>query len=218
MSDETESPTAADMVRIMSEQRRRTRSRLERGWAVILILWATAWCVGFLALWSAEGIGGNPWWRVPVPAAASVFIMLMALAIAASIVTGVRSGTGVRGGSALAGAMYGWTWMITMVGASFLLTGLERTGLSPETVGVLYPAVFVFLTGVLYLAGGALWRAPVQYALGVVMVLVAVAATFLGTPDAYLVYATAGPLCMVVVAVLMLRGVLPADSDGGATT
>lgn len=217
MNDDLDPVSPADMVRIMSEQRRRTRSRLERGWAVILLMWAAAWLIGFFGLWSAEAIGGNPWWRVSVTTATIVFIVVMVVAITASIIMGVRSGTGMRGASALSGAMYGWSWTITMVGASFLLTGLQRTGLSPETIGVLYPAVFVFLTGVLYLAGGALWRAPVQFALGGVMILVAVGATFLGTPDAYLVYATAGPLCMIVVAVLMLRGILPAAADGTTT-
>ncbi|MBF0700895.1 hypothetical protein IR074_03080, partial [Lactobacillus murinus] len=90
---------------------------------------------------------------------------------------------------------------------------VQRTGADAAVMAVLSPAIFVLLVGVLYLAGGALWRSPVQYALGIVMIATAIVASYAGTPTNYLVYATVGPLAMPIVATLMLRGVIPAEGS-----
>lgn len=198
---------AAGMLGLIDAQRRSTQSRLVRGYTWLLIVWAAAWAIGFGALWFAQDIGGVP--VLPPVAAWIIFGASLATAIAWSITAGVRSaGSGIRGGSQLQGAMYGWSWTISMVAAWLLIVGLQRAGLSQDLASLLYPGLFVMLVGVLYLAGGALWRSPVQYVLGVALIVIATAATFVGAPFHYLVYAVAAPLAMLVVAVLMFRGVL----------
>jgi hypothetical protein len=203
----------AAMADLMRDQRRRTRRWELRPYVAMLVVWAVSWAVGFTCLWSSDADGGNPWFRMPATAAAIVFIVLMAVAIVVSIVAGIRSGVGVRGPSRLAGALYGWSWTISMLGAGALLGAVGRAGMPTETMNILAPGLFVLLVGVLYLAGGALWRAPVQYALGVVMIATALGASFAGSPTHYLVYATVGPVAMLVVAALMARGVLPSEGS-----
>ncbi len=201
---------AAHMFDLMESQRRATHRRLLRGYTVLLIVWAAAWAIGFTALWFGDGVGGAD--VLPAPVAWTVFGVCILGAVVWSIVTGIRSGSsGIRGRSQLQGTLYGWSWTISMVGTWLLLMGVQRAGLSPEASSLLYPGAFVLMVGVLYLAGGALWRSPVQYALGIVMVVVVAIATFVGAPYHYLVYAIAGPLAMIVVAVLMARGVLPLE-------
>lgn len=201
------------MLDLIDEQRRRTQRWELRTYVVMLVAWAVSWAVGFGALWSAETAGGNPWLRIPDAVSWVVFGVLIAAAIVVSIVAGIRAGTSTRGPSRLSGALYGWSWTISMVGAWGLLTALRRTGISEEAMSVLAPAMFILLVGVLYLAGGALWRSPVQYALGVVMIATTVVASFVGTPTHYLIYATVGPLAMLAVAVMMARGLLPSQGD-----
>lgn len=199
---------AARMLDLMNSQRRSTQSRLVRSYTQLLIVWAAAWAVGFGALWFGRDIGGVP--LLPLAVAWTVFGLSLAVAVAWSITAGVRSaGSGIRGGSQLQGALYGWSWTISMIAAWLLVSGLQRAGMSQELANLLYPGLFVMLVGVLYLAGGALWRSPVQYVLGIVLIAIAVAATFVGSPHNFLVFATAGPLAMLVVAVLMFRGILP---------
>jgi len=200
---------AERMFALMQSQRRSTQSRLMRGYAVLLVVWAAAWAIGFSALWFGRDIGGVDLLSAPV--AWIVFGVCMVTAIVWSIVTGVRSGAGIRGRSRYQGMLYGWSWTISMVGAWLLLVGLQRAGLPAHLAALLYPGMFVLIVGVLYLAGGALWRAPVQYALGIVMIAVVVVATFAGAPYHYLVYAIAGPVAMLVVAVLLVRGLLPVE-------
>lgn len=199
------------MLAVIDDQRRRTMRWVNHSYAVLLLTWAAAWFVAFGAVWSAQDGGGNPWLRVPTAPAWIVFGVAIVTGIVISVVVGVASGRSVRGPSRLAGAMYGWSWSLSMFSAGLLLGGVARAGAAPEVMAVLSPAIFVLLVGVLYLAGGALWRSPVQYALGVVMIGTTVVATFVGAPTHNLIYATVGPAAMLVVAILVLRGVLPAE-------
>lgn len=216
MNDAIESDDApgdpAAMLRVLREQERRTQRWSYGAYSIVLVVWALAWAIGFGALWSAETIGGSPWPRMPQQPAWIVFGVSIAVAIAVSIVIGARSGAGLRGPSKLAGAMYGWSWSISMVGASLILGAVQRAGLPPAVAGILAPALFALLVGVLYLAGGALWRSPAQFVLGCVMIATAVTASFAGGPTHYLIYATIGAGSMLIAAVLMARGILPSES------
>ncbi|KZE91482.1 hypothetical protein [Microbacterium sp. TNHR37B] len=214
MSDDDTSLDPAQMFEVMQSTRRRTHSRLTRMYSTLLFVWAAAWLFGFGALMLGDGIGGAP--VLPAPVAWTVFGSLIAAAIVWSIVAGLRSAaSGISGRSQLQGALYGYSWMIAMIGGWLLLMGLQKSGLSPETTNLLYPALFVLLVGVLYLAGGALWRSPAQYVLGIALIAVVVVATFVGSPWHYLIYATAGPLAMSVVAVMLLGGIIPAEPRSG---
>ncbi|WP_062077375.1 hypothetical protein [Demequina globuliformis] len=202
--------SAADMLALMEGQRRSVRAKLDRRFSVLLVVWAAAWAIGFFALWSGERIGGNPLFRIPELTAWLIFGSVMVAGIVWSIVTGILSGRGFRGVSRLSGALYGWSWSVSMMGAGLFTAGLQREGMSDELAALLYPGLFVTLVGVLYLTGAALQRSPAQFALGCVMILIVVIATYVGTPTHYLIYATAGPVAMLAVAALQLRGVLPA--------
>lgn len=216
MTDTEEPDTAstdpAAMLGVLREQERRSQRWASRAAVLILLTWALAWAVGFLFLWSAETIGGNPWFRVPVVVSSVVFGAAMVVGIVTSATAGIRSGRGLRGPSRTAGAMYGFAWSISMVGAWLLLNAVARAGLPPEIIGVLAPALFVFVVGVLYLAGGALWRSPAQYALGCVMIATAIGASFAGGPTHYLIYGTVGAAAMLAMAVLLARGILPSET------
>lgn len=210
--DETPS-TPAEMLALMRDQRRSTRARMSVVFSRLLIVWAVAWAVGFFALWSAEAIGGNPAFRIPQQIAWPVFGVLMVVGIVWSAVTGIRSGRDIRGRSKLAGMLYGWSWSVSMAGAGFFAAGLQHAGLPGELSALLYPGLFILLVGVQYLGGAALERSPAMFALGVVMIVTVIVATWVGSPTHYLLYGTVGPVAMLVVAALMAAGVLPAAAE-----
>lgn len=200
-------PDPAEMLSLMRTQQRTTQSRLVRSYTWLLVVWAVAWALGFGALWLAFA-PAEP--TVPPAFAWPIFGSLIIAAMVWSTVTGIRSASsGIQGRSQVQGAMYGWSWTIAMIGAGTLAAGVQRAGIDAEVSAVLFPGLFVIMVGVLYLSGGALWRSLVQYVLGIVMVGVAVTATFIGFPHHYLVYATVGPVAMLVVAFLLARGTLP---------
>lgn len=202
---------AAEMLRMMDATRRTTSRSFVRAWVWVLVVWAAAWAIGFGSLWMARGIGGVD--LIPTTVAWSIYGVSILAAVAWSIVAGIRSArSGIRGRSQLQGALYGWSWTISMVGAWAVLMGFQRAGLSAELANLVYPAVFILVVGILYLAGGALWRSPVQYALGIVMIAVVAGATLMGAPWHFLIYATVGPVAMLIGAVLLGRGTLPLET------
>jgi len=206
----TQSSDPQQMLDLIDETRRTTVGRLTRRYTLLLVVWAVAWALGFLALWVTEDVGAHS--LLSPVAGWIVFAAAMLLAFTWSAVAGIAAaGDGIRGRSQLQGALYGFSWTIVMLCAFLLMWALQNNGLSAELAALLYPAVYVFLVGALYLSGGALWRGVPMYVLGVVLIITAVAATFAGVPTHYLVYAVVGPLAMLLVAGLMLAGKIPAS-------
>lgn len=207
----TANPTGAhdpaEMLALLQQQRRTTQSRLVRRYTWVLVVWALAWAVGFGALWFGRDIGGVD--VLPAPVAWTVFAVCIGIGAVFSIVVGILAGADTRGRSRFQGMLYGWSWTISMLGVAALTAGFQRAGLEQQLAAVLYPALFILVVGILYLGGGALWRSPIQFVLGIIMIAVAVTATFVGPPTHYLIYGTVGPAAMLVAAVLLARGVLP---------
>lgn len=207
MSDDDAPQDPHEMLALMDETRRATVRRLSRRYIGLFVVWALAWAVGFGALYLTAGVGAFD--VVPTTVGWVVFAALIVGAIVWSTIVGISaSGDGIRGPSQLQGLLYGISWTITMFMAWLLIAGLQRGGLTGELLQLVYPGVYVFLVGVLYLAGGALFRGVPMYVLGGILIVVAVIATFFGAPTHYLIYATVGPAAMLVVAALMTWGPL----------
>ena len=199
------------MLDLIDTTRREAVRRITGRYAGLLVLWAVAWGVGFAALWLTRGVGGVD--LLPTAVGWWIFAAALVIAIVWSAVVGIRAGSdGIRGRSQLQGALYGCSWTIVMVAAWGLISGLQSNGLSQELSQLLYPSLYIFLVGVLYLSGGALWRAVPMYILGGFLIVIAVVGLFFGAPTHFLVYAIAGPVAMLIVAALMYWG--PIASSG----
>lgn len=79
-----------------------------------------------------------------------------------------------------------------MAGVLAFDLGLQHHGLANGTLALLWPASFVLVTAVLFLAGGTLWNDKAQLALGIWSLAVAAASTFAGSPANFAVLAFAG--------------------------
>jgi len=209
--DEAQVDDPRQMLALIDATRRETIHRLTGRYVGLFVLWAVAWAVGFGALWFTRDVGGV---ELLAPAVGWViFAASLVIAIVWSAVVGIRAGSdGIRGRSQLQGALYGCSWTIVMLAAWGLLSGLQQHGLSNELAQLLYPGLYVFLVGALYLSGGALFRAVPMYILGGALIVIVVIATFIGAPNHYLVYAIAPPLAMLSVAALMHWGPIEAIS------
>lgn len=201
----------SEMLALMRDQQRTTRNRLDRALYILLGTWAVAWFVGFLALWSAEDGGANPLLRIPTTTAFVVFGVVMVVGIIVSVVSGISMGRGMRGRSNTAGALYGVSWSISMMGAWFFAASLLRQVQDPALAPLLMPGIFALTIGVLYMAGAAMSRSGAQFALGVAVIVLAVVATALGAPMHYLVYGTVGPLIFIAFIVLLRTGVIASE-------
>lgn len=188
-------PDAASALDIIRAQRHAVRDGFEPDTRVLFGAWGVAWLVGNLLLYStARGSAGN----TPAGWSFAIYFVLLAAAIAVTIVHVVRRSAGVAGPSSTSGAMFGWTWTIGFIGIYLIMTGIMNAGANPEIINLGWSSLSCLLVGVLYLAGGALWHSRVLYVLGAWIVLVGGASTLAGLPGSFLVMALAGGGGMLV--------------------
>ncbi|PPL14150.1 hypothetical protein [Microterricola pindariensis] len=192
---------AAEMLAVIAAQQRRVDRMMLRPIPWMLGLWGVAWLVGFTLLWSAYE-GGNPWFRIPMSVAAPIFGILIAGAIVASIIIGIRLGRGVKGVSTFAGAVYGVSWSLCGMAFAALGMGLIANGLSSELASIYFPSGFALMCGTLYLAGAALWRQVSMLVLGIIMLVVGAIAPFFGAPTNNIVMAVFGGGALLIAAII----------------
>lgn len=204
MSNNTESQRtdgAAEMLAVIAAQQLRVDRMMLRPIPWMLGLWGVAWLVGFTLLWSAY-VGGNPWFSIPMAIAAPLFGLLIAGAVVASIIIGIRLGRGVKGVSTFAGAVYGLSWSLCGAAFAALGMGLIANGLSSELASIYFPSGFALMCGTLYLAGAALWRQVSMLVLGIIMLVVGAIAPFFGAPTNNIVMAVFGGGALLIAAVV----------------
>ncbi|MGY4644092.1 hypothetical protein [Cellulomonas sp. URHB0016] len=179
--------SAAEALSIISAQQRVARQTAPSS-AVLFAVWGAAWLVGYGGLWlSADRGAGSP--------SVAAAVLAAALGVAAVVVTIVhvtRRSRGITGESARQGVLYGWAWPIGFLAMTWIVGALGKAGASDEVIGLAANATAALVVGLLYLAGGAMWRATGMYVLGAWIALVGAASAFAGLPGSYLWLSLAG--------------------------
>ncbi|MET0788742.1 MAG: hypothetical protein ABWY33_05805 [Cellulomonas sp.] len=179
-------PEVADALAIIAEQRARAADvRPSSAW--LFGVWGAVWLIGYGALWLTARDDDTP-----SVAAGVIAVAGGVLAIVVTIVHITRRTRGIAGASARQGAMLGWAWAIGFLAQSMIVGGLGQAGASGEVIALAANAVAALVVGLLYLAGGTLWRSTAMYLLGGWIALVGAAATLAGLPGSYLLMAVAG--------------------------
>lgn len=190
----------ADSLAIIRAQRDAVRDAAAIDGRVVFGAWGAAWLVGYSLLYVSALT--EPAGR-PAPWAFFVFAACIAAAIVVTTVHISRRTAGVRGVSAVTGAMWGWTWFAGFLVMSVLIAALAGAGASPEVIAVAANGIACLVVGLLYMAGGALWRDRVLYVVGVWILTSGVTASLAGMPTTYLVMAVAGGGAFLVGAVIV---------------
>ncbi len=182
--------SAEESLALIEEQRGRVGRDLEPDAVLLFGAWGLAWLIGFAGIYAA----GRGWAGLSPLAAGLLFFALLMAALAITAVQVARSARGVRGVSAQVGAMYGWSWLLGFGCLFAINTGLARQdgGLTDEQWALFGPAGALLVVGLMYLAGGVMWRDRVQYGLGVWILATDAASVFAGVPGNSLVLAIAG--------------------------
>ncbi|MBO0919647.1 hypothetical protein J1G42_02260 [Cellulomonas sp. zg-ZUI222] len=192
--DDDTPPDPREGLAIVAAQQRRVRDS-DVDDRVLFGVWGVAWLLGYGAQWwtattsptrTATGVGGL------------VFGVLAIAGLVVTLVHVTRATHGLAGTSRQVGAMYGWAWMLGFVGQGLLVAGVVRADASPVVVTVVANGVGCLVVGLLYMAGGALWREVSMYVLGGWMIVTAAAAGLVAMPAGYLVMSVAGGGGMLV--------------------
>lgn len=194
MSETTRPLDPQEQLRLIDEQRVRARRATEPSAAGILAVWGVAWFVGYLTIHLTGTLFGGPGW------AWIVFGVVMMLALLYTVVVYARSQSGMRGPTRTVGTLYSVAWVIAFT-SIFLFAGriaelIEAAGVPAaqlqEIHSVLMNLLVCLVIGVIYMVGNALWRSPVEWALGAWIIAVAVAATLAPFEWVFLIMAVAG--------------------------
>ncbi len=173
---------------IVAAQRRRVRDSIVDD-RLVFGVWGLAWLVGYGAMWwsadrsatsTASGLG------------ALVFAGVAGAALVVTLVHVVRSTHGLAGTSSQVGAIYGWAWFVGFLGQGLITAGVVNAGADAQVIAIVANGVAALVVGLLYMAGGALWRETALVAVGGWMIATAGAASLLPMPSGYLVMALAG--------------------------
>ena len=196
LDDTGEAIDPAEAMSIYRDGKTRARSATIGISRLMMAIWGVTWLIGYFCLWlSSASRDGEPavWAYV-------VFFALLAVAGVISTVAGVRASKhgGVVGPTALAGALYGWSWALTFGGGMAIASLLvARYGLSGPVVGVLFNSLAALIVGSLYMTGAAVFKELSMFVIGSVFVVIGVIGAIVGVPTGYLVMALAGGGLMV---------------------
>jgi len=173
------------MLALVRQQQRDIGLQLGGAVPYILLAWGVSWTLGFLSLWSVDGLPTG----LPLGAAVPVFVVLFVAAGGVSAFLGIRSGRGIRSSpdSAFTGTVYGVTWSIGFLGLTAIGIALIQWGLG-DLANLYFASVYVFFCGIMYIIAAAIWHAI----------------PFFGYPGNYLVLASAGGGAFLVMALALL--------------
>lgn len=188
----------AEGAALVAAQRARVVEAIGVDGRLLFGVWGAAWLVGFGALYAVAGdrpmIDGDP------DLALALFAVILVAAMVVTATHVARRSAGVHGGSAVQGAMYGWSWFLGFVGIFALASALTDAGADPTVVQTAMTVAPAALVGVLYMAGAAIWRDRSQFALGAWISVVTTVAALVGLPSMLVVMAVAGGGGMLVAA------------------
>ena len=169
----------AESLRLIAREQATTNRRLTPDPRLVLWPWGLAWLIGFGAFFLRYGPGGHVYVDMPDFVPLTLLLGLIALAGIFTGVVGARAGRQISGPSSRQGAMYGFTWSVAFIGMAVLFSRVSDLLPVPQA-NLLWAGAMVALTGVLHMAGGALWEDRSFYALGLWISVVNIVGVVIG--------------------------------------
>ncbi|GAA5070134.1 hypothetical protein HNP84_001716 [Thermocatellispora tengchongensis] len=170
-----------EALRLIEEQRGQVRRRLQPDPLFMYVPWGVAWTIGFGVLFLRLGLTGEPYVPIPSGVATGILLAAMAVAMAVTVFLGLRTGISVRGVSQDRGMMYGISWSVAFFTSGTIASRFVAVGrLDDREAGLLWSALSLLVIGVLYMAGGAVWRHWTMFFIGVGILAVNIVGTMAG--------------------------------------
>lgn len=185
--DDDRTPDLAESWAIIEAERDRARSSVRVDERVVYGVWALAWGLGYLAMWTWAGPEGQPGLPGPI-----VFGVLIAAAVVATVVHIESRTRGIGGPDAEANRMLGWAWPLGFLGSSLVAGAVGRAGIDGEAAAIVYNAMPCLVVACLYMASGIAFTDRRQFVLGGWIAVVVGLASFSGAPTIYLLMAVLG--------------------------
>lgn len=195
-------PDFSEVSALIAREQAKTGRLIGGDPRVFFVTWGLVWLVGFGVNFLSQGPNGDPIVSMPVLVAPLVLGVLLVAGIVTTIVASIRMYGHTVGESSQAGMMYGFAWML-----AFLMLGVIGSRLShylPEREQfLLWSATSTGFVGILYAAGGAVWRNRALFALGLWVSAVNIAGIVAGPGWHALLLSLAGGGGLLVTSVVL---------------
>jgi hypothetical protein len=197
--DEDDLPPAspAETLRLILEQQAEAARHLTPDPRWYHWPWGLAWLFGFGLFFLRFGPDGRVFVNLPGWLPLTTLLVLLAAAGTVSTIAGARAHGQITGESSRRGQWYGTAWGLGYLTFG-VTTGRVSDHLPEELAQLLWAAGAVGLTGVLLLAGGAIWLDRNLYFLGGWILLINVVGVLAGPGWHALILSVAGGGGMLV--------------------
>jgi len=155
----------AESLRLIERERAETELSITPDPRAFLWPWGFAWVIGFGLYFLRYGPGDRVF--VDLPAWLPLTVLLTLL-LAAGIFTGwygAQLSRHISGPSTRQGVMYGITWSVAFAGMATVLSTTNGL-LTDAHANLLWAGAMVAVTGIMHMAGGAIWNDRGLFALG----------------------------------------------------
>lgn len=187
MDHDERPPSLDESWAIIDAQRRQVRDTMRVDDRVVYTTWGVAWGVGYAAMFLAAGDDARPG-----AVGAVTFGVLVAAAVAVTIVHSVRRTHGMGGAQARMDAMLGASWSVGFLAVFAVSAGVGRAGLEGPAAAIVFNAVPCLVVACLFMGSGAAWHDVRQFRLGVWIAASVAVAALVGGSGLYLVMAVLG--------------------------
>lgn len=166
---------------VVAAAQKRARRELRGNGALVYLLWALTWFLGFGTLHGSR----NGWIPLEPTTALSIFGLLVAAGVGVTIVLFGRQSRGIRGHSSFTGGFYAVAWILgfTVMGALSSAIGVAVEDFWLR--GMLINGIAILIVGLLYITGGTTFNDVVQVVMGVWFLVVDIASIVAG-PEHFL--------------------------------
>ncbi|WP_329106448.1 transporter [Micromonospora sp. NBC_01699] len=193
LSDDDEQPlaSAAETLLLIRQQQAEAARQLNPDPRLIYWPWGVAWLVGFGLFFLRFGPDHRVFVDLPEWLPLTTLFVLLGAAGALSAITGARSYGQITGDSARRGQWYGFAWLIGFASYGIVLSRVTDH-LPDDLARLLWAAAAVGLTGVLHVAGGAIWLDRNLLRLGIWLSVINIVGVYAGPGWHALIVAVAG--------------------------
>ncbi|HEU5471623.1 MAG TPA: hypothetical protein VFV67_13295 [Actinophytocola sp.] len=171
-----------------------TTHRVRRSTAVrtpvVYAGWGVAWLVGLGGMWLS--VRDQRPYHGPATAPTVVLGVLLAAALALTMVVVLRPTRGISGQSEAQGRIFGLAWLCGFVLVFTLMDALGRLGADPAVLGTVGGAAPMLVTSLSYLVGAAAWLDRAMLTMGLWLALVTAVGVYTGPVTLLFIAATAG--------------------------
>ncbi len=185
---------------ILADARVQARHQLRLRYPVLLATWGLMYLLGYGALWLS--VRGQHPYQGPTPAALLALTIIVAAAMAITVVLVGRAVSGIGGSSALQRRVYVLASVAGFVGLLTLEAALDHAGASRAVLGVYGAAAPILLTGMIYAASSAIWLDWTVFGLGLWLVAVAAGSGFAGPVTVWAVDALGAGIAFLAAAAI----------------